>query len=123
MKPISLILILLFSFTLFGCEDEEIALEFPCMEGEVIGKIRTGGGGLAVSLSTPIDGAVTWQDRDNVVEVLNIPVQLTVEGTTIFFTAREAREGERGPITSDGDETIQMVLYGKEFSDRGCSSL
>lgn len=123
MKQISLIIILLFSIFLFSCEEEDISVEYPCMQGEVLGKIRTGGGGLAVSITGPLDGAVTWKDRDNVIELLNIPVEHTVEGTIIYFNARKAKEGERGPITSDGDETIELILYGKEFSNQGCAEL
>ena len=123
MKQFYIIGILLLAFTLVGCEEDDITHEYACLEGEVLGKIRTGGGGLAVALKNDINGTVTWKDHQNVVEVLNIPVEFTIEGTTIYFSAREALEGERGPITSDGDESIELVLSGTDFSDRSCGDL
>lgn len=123
MRKFSILIMMIIPLAFFACDEEEITVEYPCLEGEVIGKIRTGGGGLAVALSSSIDGSVIWKDRDDVIEVINIPVEFTVEGTKIFFTARKAHEGEQGPITADGEETIQLILYGKQFTDKGCADL
>jgi hypothetical protein len=90
------------------------------MEGTVIGKIRSGGGGLAVSLDRNYKKSVSWQNHQNVVEVLNIPESLNKGGTTVYFTSRIATEEEKGLITSDGDETIDLVVYGTEFNEEGC---
>ena len=114
-------LILIISGLLFSCDDEILEPSVQCIEAEVIGKIRTAGGGIAVSLANPIEGVVTWQGHDNVVELLNVPVEFTFPNTVIYFKAREAKEGERGPVSADGDESIELILYGSEFSDKGCS--
>lgn len=117
-KAITTIFIL--STALFSCNDDEVLPQASCIEGEVVGKIRTAGGGVAVSLSEPMPGSVTWKEYENVVELLNVPIEYTFEGTPVYFKAREAKEGERGPISSDGDESIQVVLYGTEISNIGC---
>lgn len=90
------------------------------MQGIVIGKIRSAGGGWAVSLKKNYKGAVNWKEYKNVVEVLNIPEDLKVEGATLYFSSREATTEEQGPVTADGDETIKRVLYGLEFSATEC---
>lgn len=121
MTRISKLLTLLITIgILTNCTPEQISPEELCIKGEVIGKIRTAGGGLAVSLDEPREGAVTWQGEENVIELLNIPVELTFPGTVIYFEAREAKQSEQGPISADGEETINLLLFGTYFSDVGC---
>jgi hypothetical protein len=91
-----------------------------CMQGTVIGKIRSGGGGLAVSLDGKHEDAVSWQYSENVIELLNIPEEYQAPGTKVYFSSRTATTEEKGVITTDGDETIDLVLYGTKFSDDGC---
>lgn len=112
--------IFILSALLFSCNDDEILPQAMCIEGEVVGKIRSAGGGVAVSLAEPMSGSVTWKEHENVIELLNVPIEYTFAGTPVYFKSREAKEGERGPISSDGDESIQMVLYGTEISNIGC---
>ncbi|MGJ3235265.1 hypothetical protein [Marivirga sp.] len=114
----TIILLLGFSILVFltGCED----VEFQCLSGEVIGKIRSSGGGLAVSLDQDHEQAVSWQGEKNVIVLLNIPDNYQSSGTTIFFTSRPATVKEKGHITDDGDESIELVLYGLEFNDNEC---
>ncbi|WP_296620627.1 hypothetical protein [Marivirga sp.] len=90
------------------------------MKGEVIGEIRSAGGGLAVSLDRNHEGAVNWQGENNVIELLNIPGIYQSPGTTIYFTSRPANSDELGPVTADGDESIELVLYGLEFNSDEC---
>ncbi len=90
------------------------------MTGTIIGKIRSNGGGLAVSLDQNYKGSVKWQENKNVVELLNIPQQFMNPGTTIYFSSRAATTEEQGVITADGDESIKLVLYGLEFSNGEC---
>lgn len=112
--------IFILSAFIFGCNDDEILPQPNCIQGEVVGKIRSAGGGIAVSLADSIPGSVTWQEHENVIELLNVPVEYTFKGTPIYFKGREAKEGEQGPISSDGDESIQLIFYGTEISNIGC---
>ncbi|SFT35060.1 hypothetical protein SAMN05216474_0039 [Lishizhenia tianjinensis] len=90
------------------------------MQGTVIGKIRSSGGGLAVSLHKHYHKAVKWQGHKNVIELLNIPEDMQLEGTTIYFKSRIATTEEQGIITADGEESLKLVLYGKNFSIDAC---
>lgn len=113
--------IFILSAILFSCNDDEILpQENNCIEGEVVGKIRSAGGGIAVALTEPMPGSVTWKEHENVIEVLNVPIEFTFEGTPLYFKGREAKEGEQGPISSDGDESLQVVFYSTEVSNIGC---
>ena len=111
---------IILSAVLMGCADDEVLPQASCIEGEVIGKIRSAGGGVAVALQEPMEGTVKWQDHENVIELLNVPIEFTFKGTYIYFKGREAKEGERGPISSDGDESIDLILYGTDISNIGC---
>jgi hypothetical protein len=112
--------IFILSASLLSCNNDEVLPQANCIEGEVVGKIRSAGGGIAVSLAEPMSGSVSWQEHENVIELLNVPIEFTFAGTPLYFKAREAKEGERGPISSDGDESIQLVLFGTEISNVGC---
>lgn len=91
-----------------------------CMHGTVLGKIRSEGGGLAVSLDKKYQGAVSWQYSKNVIELLNISPEYREPGTKIYFSSRIASEEEQGVVTADGDESIDLVLYGTKFSHSEC---
>ena len=101
-------------------DDDGDLARYDCLKGETIGKIRSSGGGLAVSLEEQIPLSVTWQGRANVVELLNMPGEFKDEGDEFYFSARQASETERGPITADGNETISLILYGLEFDASSC---
>lgn len=114
------VLILLSLLAACSSDDEGDLLTYDCLQGETIGKIRSSGGGLAVKLEESIPRAVTWQGHENVIELLNIPDDFKDEGAEYYFSAREARPGEQGPITADGNETIQLILYGLKFNNSEC---
>lgn len=100
----------------FSCKK----INTDCMKGTVIGKIRSAGGGLAVSLDKNYKGAVNWKGEKNVIELLNIPDELKISGTELYFSSRKATFSEHGSVTADGHEGIQLVLYGLEIKDDGC---
>lgn len=114
-----LILILFFSF-LSCSSDDDSPSTYECLEGTTIGKIRSNGGGLAVALQNPTPNAVTWQGHQNVIELLNIPEDFTDEGSEFYFSARLSDAAERGIVTADGNETIELILYGLEFNASQC---
>jgi hypothetical protein len=115
-KAIFICIILMLMGLLASCS--EIASE--CISGQVIGEIRSGGGGLAVSLDKSYKGAVDWQGRNNVIELLNIPEVYQKPGTILFFTVRDANQDELGPVTADGEESLEQPLYGLDFSASAC---
>lgn len=116
----STLLIAFISFTiLFLASCQKVDTE--CMKGEVIGKIRSSGGGLAVSLNKNYKGTVTWQGHKNVIELLNIPDTYKTEGNTIYFQSRPTTDEDITPITADGDESIELILYGEKFSEHSCA--
>jgi hypothetical protein len=116
MKTVNFFLILPLIVLSFSCKK----INTDCMKGTVIGKIRSDGGGLAVSLDKNYKGSVNWKDEKNVIELLNIPDEWKTPGTVIYFSSRKATASEQGAITADGDESIQLVLYGLEIRDNGC---
>lgn len=95
-------------------------LDHQCMKAEVIGKIRTAGGGLAVSLKRNYKQTVFWKGKKHVIELLNIPVELKKPGSKFYFTSRIATANDKGPITADGDESIKLVLFGEKFDQSTC---
>lgn len=117
-KPLLFLLLL---FLLLSCNrDEVISPHYNCLKVEVIGKIRSAGGGLAVKLEEPLPDAVHWQGHEQVVELLNIPQELSAPGSIFYVNARLAKEEERGVITADGDESISLLLYGLDFGHTAC---
>lgn len=110
----------LFSIVLIGITQGCKKVDYECMKGTVIGKIRSSGGGLAVELDKNFKGSVKWQGHKNVIEVLNIPVEYSSSGTTFYFKSRNSNSSEQGPITADGDESIKLVLFGEVFSKIQC---
>lgn len=121
MKSYKLLLFLALLCIALSCSDnEDIPPHYSCLQAEVIGKIRSAGGGLAVKLTHPVPGAAHWQGHQHVAELLNIPQELSAPGSVFYVNARIASEDERGIITTDGDETIQLLLYGLDFGHSAC---
>ncbi len=113
-------IILLLAGIFQGCTYNSMP-EHICFEGEVIGRIRSGGGGIAVSMDTPSFGSHRWRGYKNVIEALNIPHELYQPGQRIFFRARQATEEEKSfPITADGDESEKPIVYVLAVSAVGC---
>ncbi len=112
----------LISLAFSGCSDEPFPTQV-CHEGVVIGKIRSVGGGIAVSMSDASFGSHEWRGHKNVVEALNIPRDLT-PGAEIYLFARFATEKERsGIITADGDESKKPVIYVLKYGLEGCPEM
>lgn len=116
----NLLILVLLVLAACSSDDDSDQVRYDCLKGETIGKIRSSGGGLAVSLEEPIPLSVTWEGHANVVELLNMPENFKDEGDVFFFSARKATEAERGPITADGNESINLILYGLEFDSSSC---
>jgi len=72
--------------TFSSCKDEEQDYSL-CQQGTIIGKIRSGGGGPAVSVNSTVFGKHSWRGYNNVVEALNLK-QNYASGTKIYFKAR-----------------------------------
>lgn len=90
------------------------------MMGETIGTIRSLGGGIAVKLDKNYKGAVKWQGDKNVIELMNIPDEYKTPGSVFYFSSRTKEEGEFYIISADGDESIDLILYGTKFSSSEC---
>ena len=107
-------------FMMFSCQKADPQLEPQCYQGTVIGKIRSNGGGLAVSVSSTAFGTHHWRGYTNVVEALNLDNYSS--GTKIFFEARAATGQEKTyVITADGDESAKPVIYITQVNTKGCS--
>lgn len=121
MKKCSFLFLFPLLLVLLSCaRNEAITPTYSCLNVEVIGKIRSGGGGLAVKLEHPLPGAVRWQGHERVVELLNIPAELSEPGSTFYINARLATEEEKGIITADGNESITLILFGTDFGHTAC---
>jgi hypothetical protein len=107
---------------LFSCVDHSLS-PTGCFTGHVIGKIRSAGGGIAVSLVRSDFGTHEWQGYPNVVEALNIPHDLT-PGDTIYLRARPATASEKNfPVTADGNESDKPVIWVEAYSEVDCPSV
>lgn len=111
--------ILLLAVTFSSCKDEEQDYSL-CQQGTIIGKIRSGGGGPAVSVNSTVFGKHSWRGYNNVVEALNLK-QNYASGTKIYFKARPATEEEKSYIiTADGDESAKPVIFVTAVSTDRC---
>lgn len=111
--------ILLLAVTFSSCKDEEQDYSL-CQQGTIIGKIRSGGGGPAVSVNSTVFGKHSWRGYNNVVEALNLK-QNYASGTKIYFKARPAMEEEKSYIiTADGDESAKPVIFVTAVSTDRC---
>lgn len=111
--------ILLLAVTFSSCKDEEQDYSL-CQQGTIIGRIRSGGGGPAVSVNSTVFGKHSWRGYNNVVEALNLK-QNYASGTKIYFKARPATEEEKSYIiTADGDESAKPVIFVTAVSTDRC---
>ena len=103
-----------------GCADHSIEPEV-CYEGIVIGKIRTWGGGIAISMEEPTFSTHQWRGYENVIEALNISDGLYQTGEKIYFTARTATNEEQSfPMSADGDESDKPMVFVLKVSATKC---
>lgn len=106
-----IILFLSLAFVNLRCTEEETVNNQTSYEGSVIGKIRSGGGGIAISMRNSTFSKHQWQGFPNVVEALNVPDSLKQSGKHLFFSARVATQEERVfIITADGDESVKPII-------------
>lgn len=116
---IILLATLIFSLAISSCQEKD-ELTPGCYQGTVIGKIRSNGGGLAVSVISTEFGTHQWRGYNNVVEALNLKIDYS-SGTKIYFKARTATEQEKMyPITADGDESAKPIIYMTAVSTELC---
>lgn len=106
---------------LAGCVDDSVESKI-CHEGFVLGKIRSAGGGIAVSMTDSTLSTHNWRGFKNVVEALNISVDLYKPGEKIYFIARRATEHEQFfVITADGDESEKPIVFVEQVSKTKCA--
>lgn len=102
-----------------GCTKD--SPEDSCFHGIVLGKIRSGGGGVAISMFESDFSNHIWHDYNHVVEALNIPRDQWTPGKTIYFIARNITDEEKSfIITADGDESEKPIIYVLKYSFNGC---
>jgi hypothetical protein len=113
-------LLLSLAFISPGCADHTIEREI-CYEGIVIGKIRSWGGGIAVSMKEPTFSTHQWRGYEHVIEALNISDGLHHTGEKIYFTARMATNEEQiFPMSADGDESDKSIVFVLDVSSITC---
>jgi hypothetical protein len=122
MRKIGFVLLLLTCLS-SGCVDHSIEQEI-CYQGIVLGKIRSAGGGIAVSMEDITFSTHQWRGYQNVIEALNVPLDAYKTGEKIYFTDRTATHDEQVfPISADGDESNKPIVYLLEISSINCPSL
>jgi len=95
--------------------------DIGCYHGIILGKIRSAGGGVAISMFESDFSNHTWRGNRHVVEALNIPGDYWTPGKTIYFDARPATNTEKDfPVTSDGDESAKPIIFVLQFSFNAC---
>lgn len=105
---------------MFSCRETDQHLLPDCYQGTVIGKIRSGGGGLAVSVTSTDFGMHQWRGYNNVVEAINLKFNYSA-GTRIYFKARASTNEEKMYIiTADGDESAKPRIYITGVSTQMC---
>jgi hypothetical protein len=118
----AMIVFLFFALIFSRCSDNSVDPQI-CLEGVVIGKIRSWGGGIAVSMNDSIFSSHEWNGFHNVVEALNVPLDLT-PGETIYFFGRPATESESSfAISADGDESNKPIIFVSQFSLLKCPTI
>lgn len=104
-----------------GCVDDSVESRI-CHEGIILGKIRSAGGGIAVSMTDSSFSTHRWQGHNNVVEAINIPVDLYTAGDRVYFNARPATTREQTfAISTDGDESEKPVVFVEQVSTTKCA--
>ena len=91
-----------------------------CYEGTVIGKIRSWGGGVAISMESSALSTHEWRGFQHVIEALNIPRDFWVPGQKLYFSARPGTDEEIGYRSSDGDESAKPIIFVTAFSTVEC---
>lgn len=87
-------------------------------------KIRSGGGGVAISVNDDSFGSHNCSRYKNFIEALNVPDTLWVTGKRLFFLARPATEAEKNfIITADGAESKKPIIYVTKITEEGRPSL
>lgn len=115
-----LILFLLTSISV-SCSKEFSDPQTKCHQGTVIGRIRTSGGGPAISLNDTDLSTHEWKGFENVVEALNMPDSLWQIGKKVFLFARPATKSERAyPVSADGDESAKPIIFVLKISTTKC---
>ena len=102
-----------------SCADDSMA-PTTCYEGTVIGKIRSWGGGVAVSMETSALSTHEWNGFPHVIEALNIPGNFWEPGQKLYFTARSGTDEETGYRSADGDESAKPIIFVTNFATREC---
>ncbi|MEX2232551.1 MAG: hypothetical protein WD824_10345 [Cyclobacteriaceae bacterium] len=111
---------LLLALIISSCEDDSPNPQ-TCHEGLIIGRIRSGGGGWAVSVTGPGLSTHEWNGFKNVVEALNIPGNLKQPGLKLYFFSRPPTQNEKiYIITADGDESAKPLIYVIAISSVTC---
>jgi len=110
---------MLFALTLSSCKEDEPDYSV-CQQGTIIGRIRSGGGGPAVSVNSSVFGKHSWGGYSNVVEALNLK-QNFASGTKVYFKARPATQEEKAyAITADGAESAKPIIFVTAVSTDAC---
>ena len=118
----AMIAFLLLALVTLRCSDDSDT-PLVCHEGIIIGKIRSTGGGIAVSMKDSTLSTHEWNGFDNVIEALNIPHELD-SGEIIYFFARPASEDESTfTVLTDGDESNKPIIFILEFSSTRCPTI
>lgn len=91
-----------------------------CYEGTVVGKIRSWGGGVAVSMESSVLSTHEWRGFQHVIEALNIPRDFWVPGQKLYFSARPGTDEERGYGSADGHESAKPIIFVTAFSTVEC---
>lgn len=104
-----------------ACNKKSPNPQEECYKGIVIGKIRSWGGGLAVSMEKNAFSNHQWRGYSNVVEALGIDMNLA-PNTVIYFNARFATEEEKNyPVSADGDESAKPIIVVSNVSLISCN--
>ena len=120
MKKIELLLLCII-LIVAGCVDDSVESRI-CHEGIVLGKIRSAGGGIAVSMTDSSFSTHRWRGHNNVIEAINIPADIYKPGEKIYFTARRASTCEQTfAISTDGDESEKPVVFVEQVSTTKCT--
>ena len=88
----------------------------------MLGKIRSAGGGMAISMTDSTFSNHKWRGFNNVVEALNIQLDQYKPGDKIYFIARRATIEEQFFVTTaDGDESEKPTIFVEQVSTSKCT--
>lgn len=121
MNARNILVFLLLSSIYFGCKEESSGTQGKCYQGIVIGKIRSSGGGVAISMNETDLSTHEWKGFKNVVEALNFPDSLWQSGKKVFLICRQPTESEKiYPISADGDESAKPIVFVLKIATSKC---